>query len=154
MPSFFTTLRNLTSKKPKSILKKKNRSIFNKFKTRKTKKSIKINSPKNSIKEYSLNSEEKRSKQHPRSNLVKCSGYNGVFPCVKHNTIFRNRREWVEYVKLSASDGKNVGRSREIVMSELSKKGKTAKNIPKEYRLYNIQTGEVFDLRDFSPSKL
>lgn len=145
MPGIFNSLLNATKSKYRSL---KNR-------TRRSQKKVRMNSPKNIVKEYSLDSEEKKYKSSkiPSNITTKCGS--GRFPCKYRNTVFQNGQEWKDYLNIiNNRNTKNTGLSRQTVMSELSKKGKSAKKIPPEYRLYNIQTGEIFDLRDFSPSKI
>jgi hypothetical protein len=39
-------------------------------------------------------------------------------------------------------------------MSSLAKKGKSAKRIPQEWRLYDLETNEIYDMRSLDQKSL
>lgn len=109
---------------------------------------------------YELDSNEKNMKRissSRTSHLPKCG--TGLYPCVKRSTIFENKAEWDDYLEneitRNISTGhKSVSAHRKSVMTHLSKKGKTAKLVPEEWRLYNVTTGEIIDMRSLDPKSL
>ena len=121
-------------------------------------KRVRIHSPNNQIKTYSLESEEKKWKQgSPSKTGIKCG--NGIFPCIYKGVVFENAFEWNDYMdnkilRNETTGFKSVSSHKNSIMSILSKKGKIAKQIPEEWRLYNIQTGEIYDIRDLNPNSL
>lgn len=144
-----------SSKSRKSSSASKKRSILKKDGTRKARKSVKIHSPKNQVRKYSLGSDEKRWKQGSPSKRGPSCG-SGIFPCVYRGVVFEDGDEWEEYrenmISRNASTGfKSISSHRRSVMSNLSKKGKSAKHIPSEFRLYDVQTGEIHDMRTYKP---
>jgi hypothetical protein len=144
-----------SGRKSSSVSKK--RSILKKNGTRKARKHVRINSPRNETRVYSLGSEEKRWKQGSPSKRGNPCG-NGIYPCVYRGVVFENKDEWNEHVENTISRNATTGHipissHRRSIMSSLYKKGKTAKRIPKEYRLYDLETGEVHDIRTYNPSK-
>jgi hypothetical protein len=147
---------NKLRKSHSSVSRRK--SILRKNGSRKNNKKVRINSPKNQIKVYSLGSEEIKWKQ--KSPLKKedyCE--NGNFPCLYKGVVFENIDEWNDYIKnrytRNESTGyKSIDSHKRSIISSLSKKGKLAKKIPEEWRLYNNQTGEVYDIRDLNPDSL
>jgi hypothetical protein len=132
-----------------SVSRKK--SILKRNGTRKQKKRVRINSPRNEIRSYSLGSDEKKWKQgSPSKRGEKCG--KGIYPCMYRGVVFENREEWNDYAsnllsRNSSTGYRPVSSHRKSTMSALSKKGKSAKRIPEEFRLYNIETGEIFDMR-------
>jgi hypothetical protein len=134
------------STRKSSILKNKNNG------TRKIKKRVRISSPRNETRTYSLGSEEKQWKQgSPQKTGVKCG--QDIFPCVYRGVVFENIEEWDEFMENSITRNSTTGyrpvsSHRKSTMSSLSKTGKRGKRIPEEWRIYNTETGEVFDMRD------
>lgn len=113
------------------------------------------------VKHYNLDSDEKRMKREsssPRkSRLPNCD--HGKFPCVKRGVIFDTEEEWNDYLEnqitRNISTGhRSISAHRKSVLSHLSRQGKTAKFIPSEWRLYNINTGEIIDMRTLDPKSL
>lgn len=144
------------SRRSSSVSKKK--SILRKSTTKKANKRIRFYSPKNQTKEYSLGSEEKRWKQGSPSKRGPACG-TGVFPCVYRGVIFENIDEWNDYIenmstKNVSTSHRSVTSHRKSTMAALSKRGQRAKIIPEQFRLYNNQTGEIFDMRDLDPNSL
>ena len=130
----------------------KRRSILKKNGKKTTKKHVRIHSPRNQTRFYSLGSDEKNMKKDSPVKNVNLCGY-GVFPCIYRDTLFENEDEWYDYIDNMRSRNESTGyRSikshRSSVMKSLSKQGKLARRIPEEYRLYNVQTGEIFDMRN------
>ena len=153
MPSS-TSGSSRSSKKSSSVSRKK--SILKKNGTRKARKHVRINSPRNETRVYSLGSEEKRLKQGSPSKRGPPCG-KGVFPCVYRGVIF-DEEEWNEHIvnmsTRNASTGyRPISSHRRSVMSSLYRQGKTAKRIPKEFRLYDLETGDVHDIRTYTPSR-
>jgi hypothetical protein len=77
----------------------------------------------------------------------------GIYPCVFRGVIFENDDEWRDYManKVISNRSTNYKSPREhsrAIMRGLSRPNKIAKKVPAEFRLYNIETGEIFDLRD------
>jgi hypothetical protein len=149
-----TSSSSRSSRKSSSASRKK--SILKKNGTRKARKHVRINSPRNETRVYSLGSEEKRLKHGSPSKRGPPCG-TGVFPCVYRGVIF-DEEEWNDHIvnmsTRNASTGyRPISSHRRSVMSSLYKQGKTAKRIPKEYRLYDLETGEVHDIRSYNPRK-
>jgi hypothetical protein len=148
--------RSSSASTKKSALKKK--SILKRSATRKANRRVRIRSPKNQIREYSLGSEEKRWKQgSPSKRGVICGS--GIFPCVYRGVVFEDASEWDEYkenmISRNESTGyRSISSHKRSTMSALSKKGKSAKKIPEDFRLYNNQTGEIFDMRNLDPDSI
>ncbi len=141
-----------SSKTRKSSSASKRRSILKRSATRKVKKSVRINSPQNQIREYSLGSDEKTWKKGSPSKRGPTCG-SGVFPCVYRGVVFENSDEWNDHIENSrtknASTGFKSKRSHRLrTMLDLFKKGKSARRIPPYRRLYDMDTGEVFDVED------
>lgn len=76
-------------------------------------KRVKINTPENIIREYSLGSSEREWKQRtPTEGIHNCKKYpkkTSDFPCRKKNTIFRNKKEYEDYKELKSERNKSVG---------------------------------------------
>lgn len=147
-----TSSSSRSSRKSSSVSRKK--SILKKNGTRKARKHVRINSPRNETRVYSLGSEEKRLKQGSPSKRGNPCG-NGIYPCVYRGVIFENRDEWNDFIEnmstRNASTGyRPISSHRRSTMSALSKKGKSAKSIPEEWRLYNLETGEIYDMRSIA----
>ncbi len=123
--------------------------------TRKIKKRVRIYSPKNETRLYSLGSEEKIFKKgSPPKNGIPCG--TGRFPCKYRGVIFENIDEWNDYDENLKTKNKSIGKRsvslhKRSVMRTLSKKGKLAKIIPEEWRLYDTQTGDIYDMRELDP---
>jgi hypothetical protein len=150
MSSSSSKSRSSSRKSSSSVSKRKSNG------TRKIKKRVRIYSPKNETRLYSLGSEEKRLKQSsPPKNGIPCG--TGRFPCKYRGVIFENIDEWKDYDENLKTKNKSIGKSsvslhRRSIMRSLSKQGKSAKIIPQEWRLYDTQTGDVYDMRDVDPN--
>lgn len=110
---------------------------------------VRIHSPANETRIYVPGSEEKKMspKRVPRN---RCG--NDVYPCTNRGAVFETEEEWKEYQQLLRERNKTTGYKsarlhKSNMMMEFVRKGILAKKIPPEWRLYNIQTGEIFDLR-------
>lgn len=134
------------------------KSALRKNGTRKIKKRVRINSPKNEIMLYDLDITEKKWKMgSPEKSGIPCGS--GIFPCTYRGVTFDTVDEWNEYMENMISRNESTGHRsisshRRSVMSSLARKGKLAKKIPEEFRLYNTQTGEVFDIRTLDPNSI
>lgn len=110
------------------------------------KKKVRIYSPNNQVKTYDLDSDEKKSKRSTSAVGRPCTS--GVFPCVYRGVEFENKGEWDEYKANSITRNRGVSYNhKRNVITSLFREGKLARKIPPEWRLYNIQTGEIIDLR-------
>ncbi len=144
--------RKSSSASKKSSSASKRRSILKRSATRKASKRVRINSPQNQIREYSLGSDEKTWKKGSPSKRGPACG-SGIFPCVYRGAVFENSADWNDHIENSRTRNASTGfrpiRShRLITMSALSKKGKSARIIPPYRRVYNRDTGEVSDVED------
>ncbi len=145
-----------SSRKSSSASRKK--SILKKNGTRKARKHVRIHSPRNETRVYSLGSQEKKWKQgSPSKRGPSCD--TGIFPCVYRGVVFENIDEWNEHVENMVSKNSSRGympisSHRRTVMSSLAKKGKSAKRIPQEWRLYDLETGEIYDMRSLDQKSL
>jgi hypothetical protein len=147
-----------SSKSRRSSSASKKKSILKRSATKKANRRVRIHSPKNQIREYSLGSEEKRWKQGSPSKRGPTCG-SGIFPCVYRGVLFENKDEWEDYtgntISRNVSTGfRSISSHRKSTISALSKKGKSSKKIPEQFRLYNNQTGEIFDMRDLEPGSI
>ena len=120
--------------------------------TKKANRRVRIHSPKNQIREYSLGSDERKWKPGSPSKRGKTCG-SGIFPCVYRGVVFEDADEWDDYIGNTISRNVSTGHRsisshRKSTISALSKKGKSSKRIPEQFRLYNNQTGEIYDMRD------
>lgn len=122
----------------------------------KTRKRVRINSPLNQVRLYSLSSTEKANKKKDTSRYKVCPKYpeDDDFPCSKAYTVFENMHEYEQhkddfglrdYSKRASVKG-HYSQMRERFATE----GKIARKIPQEYRLYDKDTGAVHDIRHFS----
>ena len=147
-----------SSKSRRSSSASKKKSILKRSATKKANRRVRIHSPKNQIRECSLGSEEKRWKQGSPSKRGATCG-SGIFPCVYRGVVFEDAAEWEDYrentISRNVSTGhRSISSHRKSTMSALSKKGKSSKKIPQEFRLYNNQTGEIYDMRDLDPDSI
>jgi hypothetical protein len=113
---------------------------------------VRINSNKQ-VKEYDLDSMEKRWKKSKTTYRGLPCGL-GKFPCIHKDVIFENQNDWDDFMENIKSKNKGklpIRTHRILTMSSLSKIGKRGKKIPEEFRLYNVDTGEIFDLRELYP---
>lgn len=155
-PSSKSSSSKRKSKSPSSLTKK--RSILKKNGTKKGNRKVRIHSPKNQIHTYNLGSDETRMKMaSPIADAPDCG--KGIFPCSYRDVIFENADEWNEYVENAHSRNRSTGYKsksahRREIMKRLSKTGKSAKRIPEEWRLYDVHTGEIHDMRDLDPKSL
>jgi hypothetical protein len=153
MPSKSQTMSS--SSKTKSSAK---RSASSKTRKNYKKKQVKIYSPKNEIRQYSLNSSEKREKRRTKSNVVyrRCKRYPELdeFPCQINNTVFQNMGEFEEFNNLLREKRLTPGYInpkiyRDSMVSQMKRQGTYKRSIPSEERLYDIDTGIIYDLRDY-----
>lgn len=87
--------------KRKSIIRKGSKKSVSFLDKNKKPKKVKINTPENMIKEYTLNTSEIKYKADKiRNKIPKCGNNNNIFPCKKHNTIFYIQDEFDEYIQL------------------------------------------------------
>lgn len=143
-----------SSNKRKTTLK----SALKKHKTSGKTKKVRIHSSENKVRIFHENSDEKRLKKvsSPKKG-IECG--QGVYPCVYRGVTFENEKEWRNYsdnrITRNASTGhRAVHAHKQTTLRELARKGKSAKRIPEEFRLYNVQTGEIFDMRDLDPKAM
>jgi hypothetical protein len=148
MADFISSLIGYTpySRKKRQIEKIRNGS-------KKNKKTVRIHSPHNTVLKYDLDSEEKQMKRgSPKTTNVKCGYKNNVYPCVYQETVFGSKEEWDDYILSTHDRNKSTGyrsihEHDRLTVASLKKKGKFARRIPKEYRIYNEVTGEIYDNR-------
>ena len=120
----------------------------------KTRKQVRIHSPLNQVRAYSLSPTEKANKRHT-SRHRPCPKYpeEDDFPCSKAYTVFENMHEYEQHKDDFGLRGNSKRASVRSHYSQMREKfateEKLARKIPKEYRLYNTDTGEVHDLRFF-----
>lgn len=142
-----------SNKSRSSSRKSIKRSSFNKTKR------VKFHSPKNEIKLYELDSAEKRMKVDSPKHLNVANCGKDIYPCHLRGVVFENKAEWEDYLEnlraRNVTTGhKPVSLHRKSIMSNLSRQGKSSKRIPPEFRLYNIETGEITDMRTLGPKSL
>jgi len=119
--------------------------------SKKNKKTVKMNSPHKTIIEYDLDNDEKQMKRgSPKKTGVECG--NDVYPCVYKGTEFETKEEWDDYMLSTHTKNKSTGyRSIDehdrVTILSLKKKGKLARKIPQESRLYDEVTGNIYDKR-------
>jgi len=136
----------------------KKSSIRRKSKSNSPTRRVRFNSPANTTRKYSLNSSERKEKRDsPKGRLRPC-GENGPFPCTYSGARFDNIQELNEFFRMrreknASTNYRNVSAYRLAITSQLHKQGKYKKKIPEEFRIYNTQTGEVFDMRDLNSIK-
>lgn len=136
----------------KSIMKKSKRNSSNKTKR------VTIHSPKNEMRLYDLDSAEINAKYTPKHlKMEKCG--KGIYPCSLRDVIFENEEEWNDYLESlrtrNVTTGhKSVSSHRRSIMRSLALQGKTSRRIPEEWRLYNVKTGEIIDMRSLGPKSL
>jgi hypothetical protein len=124
----------------------------------KTRKQVRIHSPLNQVRAYSLSPTEKANKRHT-SRYRACPKYpeEDDFPCSKAYTVFENMHEYEQHKDdfgLRGNSKKTSVRSHYSQMQDkFATEGKTARKIPHEYRLYNTDTGEIHDVRYFGTYK-
>ena len=142
-----------SSKKSSKSSSKKSSSSSKKTKTR---KHVRINSPLNQLRLYTLSSTEKANKKKGTPRYKVCPKYpeEDDFPCSKAYTVFENMHEYEQHKddfglrdhSKRASVRSHYSQMREKFATE----GQIARKIPQEYRLYDADTGEVHDLRFFN----
>lgn len=113
----------------------------------KQKGKVRFHSPANERVELS-NDSEKRKYRKPEKDikpedLPHCDGHN--FPCIKGNITFDNMKDLNEYLYL-----KDLNRSklidRKLVVKKIKSEGKYRQYIPQENRLYDLDTGKIYDV--------
>jgi hypothetical protein len=122
--------RRSSSASTKKSASKKN-SILKRSATKKANRRVRIHSPKNQIREYSLGSEEKRWKQGSPSKRGPTCG-SGIFPCVYRGVLFEDASEWEDYtgntISRNVSTGfRTISSHKKATLSSLAKTGKLAK---------------------------
>ena len=120
----------------------------------KTRKQVRIHSPLNQTRNYSLSSTEKAHKK-TMQRYKNCPAYPEFddFPCVKAYSVFDNMAEYEEHKDLLglrnnsrvSSINSHYLKTRKKHVSE----GKYSRKIPHEFRVYNKDTGEIHDIRFF-----
>jgi len=120
----------------------------------KTRKRVRINSPLNQVRAYTLSSTEKANKRHTHRYKA-CPKYpeEDDFPCSKAYAVFENMKDYEQH---KDDFGLRDHSKRQSIRSHYSQmrgkfalEGKLARKIPQEYRLYDTDTGAVHDLRFF-----
>jgi hypothetical protein len=149
-----------SSSRKRSSSSRKSSSASKKKSIKKTRKNVRINSPGNEIRVYSLGSEERQMKKGPRRKKGPACG-TGVFPCVHQGVVFDDEEEWNDYIKSLRT--KNYGSilaqnrtpasHKNAMRAKLSAQGKWAKRIPIENRLYDPVTGEIHDKTIYEASE-
>jgi len=150
MADFISSLIGFTpySRKKRQIERERTRKSI-----KKNKKTVRIHSPGNTLLEYDLDNEEKEMKRgSPKTTDVKCGFTNNVYPCVYQETEFGSKKEWDDYILSTHTRNKStnyrpIHEHGRLTVASLKKKGKFAKKIPQEYRIYNEVTGEIYDKR-------
>jgi len=112
-------------------------------------KRVRIHSPSNTIQII----EPRSSIRESNPTYEECTGRN--YPCMFKGAIIDNRQEIQDYLDMLREKNASTGYKSRIahktdIFSKLRKTGKYAKKIPQEFRLYNIETGEIFDMRNFN----
>jgi len=144
--------------RPKSSSKRSSKSSLksspSSSKKAKTRKRVRIQSPLNQVRLYSLSSTEKANKRHT-SRYRACPKYpeEDDFPCSKAYTVFENMHEYEQHKDdfgLRGNSKKTSVRSHYSQMRDrFATEGKNARKIPQEYRIYDKDTGAVYDIRHF-----
>lgn len=138
----------------KSSSKSSSKKSSSSSKKSKTRKRVRIQSPLNQLRLYSLSSTEKANKRHT-SRYRACPKYpeEDDFPCSKAYTVFENMHEYEQHKDdfgLRGNSKKTSVRSHYSQMRDrFATEGKLARKIPKEYRVYDKDTGAVHDIRYF-----
>jgi hypothetical protein len=151
--------RSSSSKKRSSALRKSS-SASKKKSIKKTRKNVRINSPGNETRVYSLGSEERQMKKGPRRKKGPACG-TGVFPCVHQGVVFDDEEEWNDYIQNLRTRNRGTLRTasrtpashKNTMRAKLSAQGKWENRIPKAQRLYDLDTGEIHDITTYEPSK-
>ena len=135
----------------------KTRSRSPKSAKNKTKKRVKIVSAKNQIREFEIDSAERKMKQSHKKHFPFCFSDNGQpfkFPCKYKNIVFNDAEDmqgfFEEYDIKRASEDTNAKMRKTKTILDLVKKGKYMKKIPPAYRLYDVDSGEIYDMRQLT----
>ena len=88
----------------------------------------------------------KSSKKSALDKLPNCNGRN--FPCLYYGLTVDNDKYLTKYKNLKT---RNRGFTRADVVEHLKTIGKYKQYIPKEHRLYDLDTGEMYDVSSYRP---
>jgi hypothetical protein len=80
-----------------------------------------------------------------------CNGYK--YPCMYKRAIIDNVKELQDYMAILAEKNESTRKNRQKthktkIFSKLMEEGNYAKEIPPEFRVHKIETGEIFDIRE------
>jgi len=124
----------------------------------KTRKQVRMHSPLNQLRLYSLSPTEKANKRHmPRYRA--CPKYPEAddFPCSKAYTVFENINEYEQHKDDFGLRGNSKKASVKShysqILDKFATEGKISRKIPHEYRLYDTDTGAIHDVRYFGAYK-
>jgi hypothetical protein len=111
---------------------------------------VRINTAENKTRKYSLSSSERNEKKAAikRQYIEPCATKQG-YPCMLRGAVIENEEELHDFIEMNAhKSGKVIQKHLNDTRNELFRQGKYAKRIPPEYRLYDINTGKIYDLRN------
>ena len=76
------------------------------------------------------------------------------FPCMFRGAVIENKEELAEFIEMNAhKSSKAVQKHLHEMRKKMFEEGTYAKRIPKEFRLYSHNTGNVYDIRDYFQSR-
>lgn len=114
-------------------------------KEKKKKGNVKFNSPANQVMILSNDSDKLNARLSEKvskiEKLPQCNGNN--FPCSYGVMTFDNMKEFADYHQLKT---KNRGTARNDVVRQIKLAGKYRQYIPQENRLYDLDTGNIYDV--------
>ena len=116
---------------------------------------VRIKTEHNKIRSYSIDSAEKKEKIEAlkRPNLKECTAELD-FPCMFRGAVIENKEELAEFIEMNAhKSSKAVQKHLNEMRKKMFEEGTYAKRIPKEFRLYSHNTGNVYDIRDYFQSR-
>lgn len=116
---------------------------------------VRIKTEHNEIRSYSIDSAEKKEKIEAlkRPNLKECTPELD-FPCMFRGAVIENKEELAEFIEMNAhKSSKAVQKHLNEMRKKMFEEGTYAKRIPKEFRLYSHNTGNVYDIRDYFQSR-
>jgi len=147
-----------SSKRPSKSSSRSSSRRSSSSKKAKTRKQVRINSPLNQFRAYSLSPTEKANKRHmPRYRACPKYPEEDDFPCSKAYTVFENINEYEQHKDDFGLRGNSKRASVKSHYSQMRYKiateGKIARKIPHEYRLYDTDTGAIHDVRYFGAYK-
>lgn len=116
----------------------------------KTKRRVRIHSPANERIILSNDSDKvEYRKSGPLAVLDKLPQCDGrKFPCVSYGITFENITDLTQYLQLK---NKNRGVKRADVIEQVCRTGKYRQYIPQENRLYDLDTGKIYDVASYRP---